>query len=261
MTTVLLIHGIPGSAATWNRVAALREPLHQVLAPDLLGFGRQPIPGLPEALLAPSQARRLLDVLDRAQINRVAVVGHDFGGPVAAHLIAAAPERVTALALFATNAFPDTPIPFPLSTLNVPIVGPIVERLLLSRSALAMMIRRGVGRPKPQLELAQYLGDARQQTAIATIFAASLRRMGELYTPVEAALRSVSVPTLVGWGTRDPFFPVATGQRTAQLIAHSRFRVYEGAGHFLPEERPEAVADDLLGLFALADPAPHFQPL
>lgn len=251
MASVVLLHGIPGSAATWQRVADLLRRHHDVFAPDLLGFGGQ-AGGVGDELLAPNQARHVLTLLDQAGVDRVAVVGHDFGGPVAAHLLAAAPERVTALALFATNVLPDTPIPFPLSTLNVPVVGGIVERLVMSRWSLAMMVRRGVGRPRRTLDIDRYLGDAAQRAAIATIFASSLRRMRELYTPVEAALAAATVPSLVGWGDHDPFFPVAIGQRTAAVIPGARFRLYQGAGHFLPEERSDEVAADLLELFARA---------
>ena len=231
-----------------------------MLAPDLLGFGGVPAStagagdGDADGLLAPRQAGHVLDVLDRAGLDRagldrVAVVGHDFGGPVAAHLLARAPERVAALALFATNAFPDTPIPCPLSALNVPLVGRVAERALFSRPSLAMTVRQGVGRPR--LDLGIYLGGRAQSAAIATIFSASLRRLRELYTPVEEALQKVTVPALVGWGTRDPFFPVPVAERTAQLMAGSRLRLYAGAGHFLPEERPDELAADLLELLAL----------
>lgn len=253
MTAFLLIHGIPGSSATWDAVAArLRDDDHEVLVPDLLGFGGEPLPGTADGLLAPEQAWHVLGTLDRAGVDRVIVAGHDFGGPVAAHLVADTPERVVALALFSTNAFPDTPIPFPLSAVTLPVAGPAAERLLFSRPSLAMMLRRGVGPPPVRLDPDRYIGNGRSRRAIATIFAASLRRLRELYTPVEAALRTVTVPAVVGWGDRDPFFPVALGERTARLVPGARFRLYAGAGHFVPAERPAEVAADLLELAAVA---------
>lgn len=253
MTAFLLIHGIPGSAAAWDAVAARLADRHSVLAPDLLGFHGRPCPDHADALLAPSQARHLLDVLDDAGVDRVLVAGHDFGGPVAAHLAAAAPERIAGLALFATNAFSDTPIPFPLSLVNGPAVGGFAARLLFSRPSLAMMLRRGVGSPPAPIDVHRSIGDRHQQAAIATIFTQSLRRLDELYRPVEAALAALAVPALVGWGDRDPFFPVAVGRRTAALIPDARFRLYAGAGHFLPEERPAEVAADLLALASTVD--------
>lgn len=251
MATFLLVHGIPGSGATWDGVKAKLEPKHRVLAPDLLGFGDQPLPPSRDALLAPGQARHLLELLDREGIKEVIVVAHDFGGPVAAHLLEIAPSRVSALALFATNAFPDTPIPFPLALVKAPVLGPLVAGLLFSRRPLAMMVRRGVGKPAIRLDLDRYLGGKHQRTAIASIFETSLRRLGELYVPVEQALATAAVPAIVGWGDRDPFFPVAIGRRTAELLPDARFRLYEGAGHFLPDERPDELTADVLALAAL----------
>lgn len=251
MATFLLVHGIPGSGATWDGVKAKLEPKHRVLAPDLLGFGDQPLPPSRDALLAPGQARHLLEILDREGINKVIVVAHDFGGPVAAHLLDIAPSRVSALALFATNAFPDTPIPFPLFLVKAPLLGPLAARVLFSRRSLEMMVRRGVGKPAIRLDANRYLGGQRQRAAIAYIFETSLRRLGELYVPVEHSLATAGIPALVGWGDRDSFFTVAIGRRTAELLPHARFRLYEGAGHFLPDERPDELSADVLALAAL----------
>ena len=244
VTTFLLLHGIPGSARTWNAVAERLGPA-QVLVPDLLGFGEAPTPDGEDGLLAESQAAHVESALDRAGVACAVVVGHDFGGPVAAHLYRRSPERVAALALLATNAFPDTPVPFPLNTLGLPGVGAIAERVLFSRPSLELMVRQGTRTPGLRPSMDHYVADARARRSIASIFAASLRRLDELYRPVAETLATVGVPTLVGWGDRDPFFPIEVGQRTAELVPGARFRVYEGAGHFLPEERPAEIANDL----------------
>jgi pimeloyl-ACP methyl ester carboxylesterase len=55
-------------------------------------------------------------------------------------------------------------------------------------------------------------------------------------------LTKVAVPAFVAWGTHDPFFSVEQGRRTAEAIAGARFELFEGAGHFLPEERASEVA-------------------
>lgn len=248
MTTFLLLHGIPGSARTWHGVDERLGPA-RVLAPDLLGFGGAPAPAGEDCLLAANQAAHIESVLDQAGVDRAVVVGHDFGGPVAAHLHRRAPERVAAMALFATNAFPDTPVPFPLSTLGLPLLGAVAERILFSRPSLNLMVRQGMTTPGVRPSMEDYLADC---GSIATIFAASLRRLDELYGPVAEALATVRVPTLVGWGDRDPFFPVEVGRRTADLIPGAEFVLYEGAGHFLPEERPHDLADDLRRLAASA---------
>ena len=172
------------------------------------------------------------------------VVGHDFGAPVAVLLAAKRPDLVGALSLLAGNTFPDTPIPFPLSLTTVPVVGGSFSRLMFSAPSLNLMLRQGVGPGSARPDAGVYLGDRDQRRAIATIFSGALTRLDELYSPVAAALRALQVPVLVGWGDRDPFFPLEQGERTA-AAAKARLHVFHGAGHFLPYERPAEVASEI----------------
>jgi pimeloyl-ACP methyl ester carboxylesterase len=194
-----------------------------------------------------AQAGALARLIDDLDLGSTAVIGHDFGGPTAVVLASIRPATVDAVGLLATNTFSDTPIPFPLSLVNAPLVGALAGRGLFSKPSLRMMLRRGVGPRGIPPDPGTHLGDRAQQRAIATIFAGSLTRLAELYGPVEAALGRLDMPALVGWGDRDPFFPVAQGERTAAALGVD-LRIYEGAGHFLPHERPVEVAADIVAL-------------
>lgn len=241
---LLLLHGIPGSSASWIEVADRLRGEFELIIPDLLGFGGSDRPRDLASLHAAAQAERLSQFLDELGIPSVAVAGHDFGGPVAILLHARRPERVSHRALFAANLFTDTPIPLPLSLTTWPAVGSLAAALLFSRPALRAMLRLGIGSPRVKLHPAAHIGDASQGRAIRTIFARSLANLRELYAPVEAHLARIAGPRLVGWGDRDPFFPTAQGERAARALGVP-LRLYRQAGHFLPEERPDEIADDL----------------
>ena len=245
---VVLLHGIPGSAASWTEVAARLASRHRVLVPDLIGFGESSRSADIAELHAKGQAQALLQTLDALSIRKATIVSHDFGGPVALSLWAQAPDRFAQLGLVSTNAFRDTPIPFPLVATTWPVVGGLARATLFSAPSLRMMLRQGVGEPKMVLDALGAVGDREQASAIATIFSASLTRLAELYLPVEQSLPTVAVPTVVAWGDRDPFFSVEQGRRTAGAIPRARFELLEGAGHFLPEERPEKMASLILDL-------------
>ena len=239
---VVLVHGIPGSSSSWGHVAKLLSEHQRVLTPDLIGFGASSRCLDPDTLHAKGQATLLLAALDTLGVDRATFVGHDFGGPVTLSLLAQRPTCVAGLGLLATNMFTNTPIPFPLSATTWPGVGWLARKVLFSPASLRMMLRQGVGRPKLALDAASAVGDRDQARAIAAIFTASFLRLGELYRPIEQALASVAVPSFVAWGDRDPFFSIEQGRRTANAIAGARFELLEGAGHFLPEERPAQVA-------------------
>lgn len=243
---VLLLHGIPGSGRCWDQVAALVSGRADVLVPDLLGFGDSARPTELNILHAVGQAEALSDALGELGVTEATVVGHDFGGPVALSLTAFRPDLIIGLGLLATNTFRDTPIPIPLSLVTWPVVGRVMAPALFSRASLAMMLRTGSGQGT-HLDRAAYLGDSRQVAAIRTLFEGSLRQLDLLYRPVEQALESWSGPTFVAWGDRDPFFSVQQGERTAAAAGASLI-LYAGAGHYLPDERPEQVAAGVLAL-------------
>ena len=248
-TPVVLLHGIPGAGRVWEPVVERLPEGLDVVVPDLVGFGEsRPPRRLSVDDLGPAaQSYAVEALLDEIGVERAVVAGHDLGGPVAVLLADRRPDLVSGLLFLAGNAFPDTPVPFPLSLATRPVVGRAVARLLFARPALRLMLRRGVGEGGQPPDEATYLGSRGQAAAISVIFAGALQRLRELYTPVERALRSLSAPLVVGWGDRDPFFPVAQATRTADA-GGGRLRVYPGAGHFLPHERPDAVAEEIAEL-------------
>ncbi|HEX7166956.1 MAG TPA: alpha/beta hydrolase [Acidimicrobiales bacterium] len=249
--TVVLLHGIPGQARAWERVHAELGATFDVVIPDLIGFGDSERPSMPTIdNVGPSaQAARLAELLDELGVPRATVVGHDFGAPVGVLLAAKRPDLVAALSLLAGNTFPDTPIPFPLSLATIPVAGGLFSRLLFSAPSLRLMLRQGTGPGTAPPDARLYLGDHRQCRTIATIFSGALTRLAELYDPVATALEGIDVPVLVGWGDSDPFFPLQQGERTA-AAAGGQLRVFPGAGHFLPHERPAEVAGEIAAFAA-----------
>jgi pimeloyl-ACP methyl ester carboxylesterase len=103
---VLLLHGFPELAWSWRTVMpALAEGGFRVLAPDQRGYGRSEgwdssydgslLPFRPFNLV-----QDLLDLLAGLGIPRVAaVVGHDFGSPVAAHCALIRPDVFSSLVM------------------------------------------------------------------------------------------------------------------------------------------------------------------
>ena len=244
--TAVLVHGIPGQGRAWQRVESVLSGSFDVVTPDLIGFGESDRPSRPtiETVGPVAQACALEKFLDEVGVRSATVVGHDFGAPVATLLASRRPDLVSALSLLSGNTFPDTPIPFPLSLAKAPVIGGFSSRLLFSGPSLAFMLRRGTGPKSAPPDAGVYLGDDGQRRTIATIFSGALTRLEEMYTPVAAALEDLDVPVLVGWGDHDPFFPVEQGERTASA-AGGHLRLFEGAGHFLPHERPTELAREI----------------
>lgn len=92
---VLAVHGVTGHGLRFAPLFAALPTLRWISV-DLRGHGRSP--WVPPWNLE-QHVEDVLEVLDAEHVERVAVVGHSFGGAVAARLARTAPERVTRLAL------------------------------------------------------------------------------------------------------------------------------------------------------------------
>ena len=241
---VVLLHGIPGSRRTWSKVIPLLSPRSRVLAPDLMGFGASP--DAPPGAHATQQAEAVLRMLDSAGVGAAHVVGFDFGGPVAIALHRLAADRINRLTVIATNLLADTPVPLPLRIARVPVAGELAFRGLFSRAGLRILWRMATAdRTSFTLQMFEEAVDPRGNATSRRIFIHSLRHM-EIYAPIEQELEKIAVPVKVIWGDRDPFFPVAGGERTAARFRSAIFVTLRGCGHFLPGEKPREVAAEIL---------------
>lgn len=132
-TPVLLIHGSPGAWNDFAHVMADEElaASAQLIAVDRVGWGGSADGGLETRLEI--QAAALQAVLDHVASGRAAiVVGHSYGGPVAARLAMDHPESVRALVLVAASIDPELEDPTWFQALGrTSIVRPLVPDLLL----------------------------------------------------------------------------------------------------------------------------------
>jgi pimeloyl-ACP methyl ester carboxylesterase len=227
---VLLLHGIPGNGRTWRRVSPLLENDCRLIAPDFLGFGDSPEPR--DDGHAVEQAEAVDALLWKLGIDRVHVVGFDFGGPVAIELYRRGASRFASLTLVATNVVTDNPVPPPLRLAKVPGIGELLFLATCSTAGLALMRR---GAPVERFS-------RRERRSTRTIFLRSIRHLREIYQPIEELLPALRIPVSVVWAANDPFFSVEAGRATAARIPGAELTLLARCGHFVPEERPEELA-------------------
>ena len=101
---LLLLHGWPDAPRGWQPVARrLHESGWRTIVPALRGSGatRFLSPGAPRDGRGVALAADAIDLLDALGLERVPVVGHDWGARAAYTLAAVAPERVSAIVALA----------------------------------------------------------------------------------------------------------------------------------------------------------------
>ena len=253
---VLLLHGFPTSSQLWREVApemcASTDDDLYVLAPDLVQLGDSERTG--RRIDLATQAKLLVGLLDELGVDRVVAIGHGLGGAVAVHLAALDGRRVAGLGLLDSPLHSDAwPVTGALPML-VPGVRelcgwalPVVPRL--AEWVLAQAVGRGSDahgvRPLDRyVEALRAPGAARGLVHFATAIDP---------VAVEAAwniVRAAPPPTLVMWGAEDRVHNLSYGRRVAGEIPSAAWVPVAGAGHLLPEERPERVAEELVAFHA-----------
>ncbi|MET7367523.1 alpha/beta hydrolase [Streptomyces sp. NPDC005566] len=100
---VVLLHGLGGSAVSWEPVARLLGEEWRVYALDMRGHGES---DWPDEYALEQMRDDVLGFLDECELDRVGVVGHSMGGVVAYLLAEEHADRVERLVLV------ETPPPF-----------------------------------------------------------------------------------------------------------------------------------------------------
>ncbi|HVF06893.1 MAG TPA: alpha/beta fold hydrolase [Frankiaceae bacterium] len=252
---VLLLHGIPTSSYLWRDVQRDLEHRHRTYAPDLVGLGGSERPASVRYDFQ-TQASLLLALADDLGLDRFAVAGHDVGGGVAVHLTAMARERVAALVLVDAPLHADVWPVAQVRLLGAPLLGEAqTAAMRLVPGGTEYLLRTALARGLRASELSAKVL-AHYAAPFAT--AAGGRGMVELiraFDPqaTEAAFALVAAdapPSLVLWAEEDAYLSPAIGRRVAGELPGASYVEIGGAGHFLPEDRPERVAEEIAAFLA-----------
>lgn len=241
---ILLLHGFVASSYVWRDVLVpLADAGLRAVAPDLLGFGFSAKPRGGEYTIE-TQSRVVVGLMDALGIGRATLVGSSYGGAVAAACALDHAERVERLALVGavTN---DRILRHPLlRVLRVPLVGELISPVLFDVRQLAKRRRwRSAARARGTwFDEREFTSEHRPLRAAATHRAAVRTARRWSAARVEREAHRIRQPTLIVWGDRDHYLPLADAERLHDLIPHSRLFVFRDTGHTPQEEHPEEFA-------------------
>ncbi|MDX2202931.1 MAG: alpha/beta hydrolase [Hyphomicrobiaceae bacterium] len=238
--TILFVHGAGLDHTNWQ-LPARWFAWHgwNVLAVDLPGHGRSQGPQLASVAEMAAWVARLMDA---AGLDSAALVGHSMGASVALEVAAAAPDRVTRLALL--GAGPAMPVNDAL--LTAARDTPAAAYALMTGWSLAHGSKIG-GNPVPGLWLTGASMALLARNAAGTLHRDFLA-CAQWSTGPQAAGK-VRCPTLLVTGANDQMTPVKVGRKLAQIIPGSAFESIPDCGHMLFAERPDAMLDALVRFY------------
>ena len=259
---VVFIHGMAGSSATWNAVLPSLAEQFTVLAPDLLGHGDSSTPPMADYSLG-AFASTVRDVLDALGHRRATVVGQSLGGGVAMQFAYQFPDRCERLVLLDSGGLGRDVAPL-LRGLTFPGVEYLLPLAFTSfacqaGNAVAALLGKVGLRKSPQAEemwrsYESLVDPARREAFIRTL--RSVINLGGQQVSAHDRLHiGEQIPTLIVWGGRDAIIPIEHGHDAHRALPHSRFEVFEEAGHYPHCEAPERFVRILTDFVLSTQPA------
>jgi pimeloyl-ACP methyl ester carboxylesterase len=257
---VLCLHGWPQHWYEWRfLLPKLAEAGYRAVALDLRGFGWSDAP--PDGYEKENLADDVLAVLDALGLERVKLVGHDWGGWAGYLLCMRAPERFERyLALNIATPWTNPRMVVPeiwrfayQAVIAAPWLGYRLHRsgTLIAKMLLAGSVVRDYLDSATLHAFADNLAQPDRARAGVQLYRSFLLREQPDLIRGRYARARLTVPTLHLHGTVDFVLPpeiLAGWQRHADDM---QLELVEGCGHFIADEAPDLVADRALAFFGL----------
>ncbi|MEN4011042.1 MAG: alpha/beta hydrolase [Chloroflexota bacterium] len=237
---LVLLHGFPLNRSIWKPIIPLLKEKARLILPDLRGYGESPkdIEEYSMRLLAAD----VVALLNRLQVDKVVLAGHSMGGYVALEFAHAYPNRLSGLALIASQADADSP-----------------ERRQARLITAREVRRKGIkyiadGMPSKlthdesiQQELKRIISSNPVRVIEAALKAMADRRDANPWLP------GIKVPLVAVAGGKDQLIPVEKVTTLSKLAAKGWSVEIPEAGHMPMMEAPDQVGDALTQLICASN--------
>ena len=240
---VLLLHGEPTWAFLYRKLIPTLSQGARCVAPDYFGFGRSDKPTDRSWYSYDRHTRRSQRLVNELDLRELTVVVQDWGGPIGFRLCVEQTGRIARLVVLNTGIGARAPgeewLRFQafMRRVGTDIVAGQLVRLSLVQPTSDDVIA-GYDAPHPVPE--SRVGIAMFPELVAT---SSDHPSAAAMLEVRERLREFDRPALVLFSDSDPIFGRAAAETMASLLPNAELDPpLEGAGHFLQEDRGEAIA-------------------
>jgi pimeloyl-ACP methyl ester carboxylesterase len=242
-TPILFLHGFGSSLQTWDVWSQSLRDEYRVISIDLPGFG---LTGEdPTGIYTDERSVEVLEAFLKAlQITKVVLVGNSMGGKFAWQFAARYPNQVAKLVLISPDGYASPGKEYGKKT-DMPAIAQLY-RYFFSKTFLAMNLEPAYANPKT---LNDDLVNRYYDLMLAPgVRGAILARMQQtvLRDPVPS-LANIQVPTLLIWGEKDAFIPIANSNDYLKVMPNAKRVSLPNIGHLPQEEQPS------IGLAALKE--------
>jgi pimeloyl-ACP methyl ester carboxylesterase len=254
---VVLLHGNPTWGFLYREVIPpLVHAGYRVIVPDMIGFGLSEKPTREQAHTLDGHTANLVSLLRQLELEGVTLVCHDWGGPTGLSCALSNPERMRALVIMSTWAWPTPPAEFhtrifPWRTMHAPLVGPYLlgnHSALAGRGVYLSVVDRERFKQRAQAAYEAVLTDPASRLLTWTwprwIPLDSQARAYDRFVWLEQELSRCKLPSMIIWGREDEVFDAQTfAARFKRMLPHAEGPHLVTGRHFLQEDSGPKIAE------------------
>lgn len=223
--TLVFIHGSGDTAHVWDALVA-RLPGLACVSLDLPGRGESQSQPIPEHLSVADYAASVRAELERRGVSDVCLVGHSLGSAIALRLAADAPELVRRVVLVGGGA-------------RLRVLPALLEDARERSEQAQRELLDAAFAPEHAAER-----DALRAQPVKLAPSMLYRDLAACDTfDMMAELGGIAQPTLVVTGEQDQLTPPKYAVYLRDHLPNASLVLIPGAGHYLPVEEPDALAD------------------
>lgn len=234
---LVCLHAYGLDHSVWNEMALQMESSYQLLLPDLRGHGRSPSPVGSYSMK--EMAEDVIAILDHYRVEQAYLAGHSMGGYVMLSFARHYPERISGLALVASQAFEDSPEKRRSRLADIEKVKQLSPMAVLSGMPAKLSYD-----PLIQKFCSQKISQV-DKFGVMGVLAAMAHREDSI-----KLLRDINVPVGIIAGIDDQFIPIEISRKMAELVKPTIFAELENCGHMPMMENPKMTSEILGKLFS-----------
>ncbi|MBD1919814.1 alpha/beta fold hydrolase [Microcoleus sp. FACHB-831] len=257
---VVLVHGFGASWGHWRQNIPVLAEHCRVYAIDLIGFGgsAKPTPGEKISYTFETWGQQLADFCREVVGSPVYLIGNSIGCIVAMQAAVDHPDIVVGLALINCSLrllhdrkraqlpwYRSMGAPIVQKLLSVKWIGKLFFSQLAKPKVVRKVLLQAYKHPEAVTDelVDMLMAPAFDEGAVDVFVAFTRYSQGPL---PEDLLPLLPCPTIILWGTEDPWEPIALGREFANYPKVEKFIPIEGVGHCPQDEAPELVNPILL---------------
>lgn len=238
---LVFVHGNPGSADDWVRLAAaVGETGMRAVAFDLPDFGEtEAAPGFEHS--TPGYAQFVDEALAALGVERVHLLLHDFGGPIGLVWAAMNPDALASVTLIDTGILPGYRWHRLARIWRTPALGELLQATT-TEGGFRFLVNRNEpsGLPREFVDTMYGHIDKRTKRAVLKLYRAT-DDPGAAAAEFSQLMAPRDIPALVIWGEHDAYLPARFAATQRDAFPSADVHVLPTSGHWPFADAPETV--------------------